>query len=158
MSSDFDPDINIEVKFTRGQRPTESCTQALCFAMFAWRSSSVLPSSLQVCITWSGDSVWLYRAESISGGWTWVGFSAWGLDFRLIEIEKRFSFYFIGLWTSLRLSGLNSFAQQRLWMLFQYMNWSCWFRRAATYSQVVFLQEIKLFELLEGETSFMCSK
>lgn len=154
MSSDFAPDINVEVKFTRGQRPAESRAQALRFAMFAWGNSSVPPSSLQVCITWSRGSMWLDRAESISWGWTWVGLNAWGLDSRLIEIERRFSFHFIGLWTSLRLSGPNSFAQQgqRLWMLFQYMNRSCWFRRATTYSEVVFLQEIRLFELSEGET------
>lgn len=104
------------------------------------------PPSLQVCITWSADSMWLDRAESLSWGWTWIVLGVWGLDSRLIKREITFSFYFIGLWTSSRVSGPNSFAQwrQTLWMLFQYMNWSCWFTRASIYSQVVFLQDIYL--------------
>lgn len=57
LSSDFDPDINIEVKVTRGQRPTESCTQALCFAnlhggvaqYFLYHFRFALPGAETVC-------------------------------------------------------------------------------------------------------------
>lgn len=41
-------------------------------------------------------------------------------------MERRFSFYFVGLWTSLSLSGPSSFAQhaQRVQTLLLYVNWS----------------------------------
>jgi len=74
LSSGFDPDINIEVKFTRGQRPAASHAQHL--AVFARGNRSVPPSPLQVCIIWSRDSMWLDRAESISWGWARAGLNA----------------------------------------------------------------------------------
>lgn len=81
------------------------------------------------CAVPGAEILWLDRAESKSWPWAWVRLKAWGLVSRLIERQIQLSFCFIGLWTSLRLSGPTSFAQQRVWMLFQYTNWNFWIRR-----------------------------
>lgn len=73
MNSGFDPDISIEVKFTRGQRPAESRAQTLCFAMFAWGYTQYLLHRFRFAIPGAETDVVRQSREHKVGldlGWT----------------------------------------------------------------------------------------